>query len=202
VVTNLRGANAPSVADHALALVLGLARRPHRYERPAHAIALEGKTLLVVGLGEIGSRVAARAKGFGMIVRATQRHPKPAADIIVITVPLTDETRHLFDAKLLALAKPTAYLVNVGRGEIVDTEALVAALKAGKLAGAGLDVTDPEPLPDKHPLRQLPNVLVTPHIAADSDLTEQRSWEFFRDNLRHFAAGEKLEHTVDVAAGY
>jgi phosphoglycerate dehydrogenase-like enzyme len=184
-------------------------------------IALMDRTLLVVGLGGIGNEVAQRAHGFGMKVLATRRTDAPSAewiehvgkpeelaallpraDVVVICVPLTKETEHLFDAKTIGLMKPSAFLVNVARGKIVDTTALVAALQAKKLAGACLDVTDPEPLPKDSPLWAMKNVVLTPHVAADAELTDERSWAVLAENLRHFAAGEPLVNVVDKKAGY
>lgn len=183
--------------------------------------ALAGRTLFVVGLGGIGNEVARRGRGFGMRVLATRRSggapPEwvdelggpddlgrflARADAIAICLPLTDETRGLFDERALAQAKPGAILVNVGRGAIVDTDALVAALESGRLAGAGLDVTDPEPLPPEHPLWRLPQVVITPHSSSRAELTDERRDALWIENLRRFGAGEALLNVVDRAAGY
>src|SRR5262245_4996257 len=124
------------------------------------------------------------------------------ADLVFVCVPLTKETERLCDARFFEALKPGAILVNVARGRCVDTAALVAALKSGRLAGACLDVTDPEPLPPDHELWKLPNVLITPHDAAASDGAEGRQQLLFRENLRRFAGGEALLSVVDPAAGY
>ncbi len=177
--------------------------------------------MFVVGLGGIGSEIAKRAHGFGMHVLATRRseQPKPdyvdeqgladdferflpRADVVAICVPLTDETRGLFDDEEFASMKAGSYLINVARGGIVETPALLEALRSGRLAGACLDVTDPEPLPREHPLWREPNVVITPHIASDATLTDERWWSLYRENVRRFAAGEPLLNTVDKAAGY
>ncbi|MEZ5979976.1 MAG: D-2-hydroxyacid dehydrogenase [Planctomycetota bacterium] len=184
-------------------------------------IALAGRTCFVVGLGGIGSEVAQRAKGFDMRVVATRRStgPKPdgvdaigtaadtahflaEADVVVVCVPLTAETEGLFDADAFAAMKDGAYLVNIARGRVVDTDALVAALRSGRLAGACLDVTEPEPLPADHVLWTFPNVVVTPHVASVAELTDDRRSALFVEDLRRFAAGEPLLNVVDVRAGY
>lgn len=184
-------------------------------------ISLQGRTLFVVGLGGIGTEVARRAHGFGMRVIATRRGDDPAppfvartgkagdlhaflaeSDVVVVCVPLTAETERLIDARALAALKPGAFLVNIARGKVVDTEALVAALQSGRLAGACLDVTDPEPLPSDHPLWKFPNVVITPHLAAGAELTAERGRALFVENLRRFGAGEPLYNVVDKLAGY
>jgi phosphoglycerate dehydrogenase-like enzyme len=183
--------------------------------------ALAGRTLCVVGLGGIGTEVARRAKGFDMRVLATRRSGTDAppfvdrvelaerlpellaeSDVVVICVPLTPETTRLFDARAFAAMKPGSILVNIARGKVVDTQALVDALQSGRLAGAALDVTDPEPLPADHPIWRLPGVLITPHVASRAALTEERAAALFRENLRRFALGEPLLNVVDWDAGY
>ena len=117
-------------------------------------------------------------------------------------MPLTKETEHLFDDKAFAAMKTGAFLLNVSRGKIVDTDALLRALRSGKLAGAGLDVTDPEPLPANHPLWKEPNVVLTPHSSSDADLTRERRSALLKENLRRFGAGDALLNVVDKKAGY
>jgi phosphoglycerate dehydrogenase-like enzyme len=182
---------------------------------------LEGKTMLVAGLGGIGTEVARRAAGLGMDVVATRqggtgkpdfvRHVGQPdellalakdADVIVCALPLTPETTNLFDARFFDVLKPTAYFLNIARGGSVVTADLVAALQAGKLAGAGLDVTEPEPLPQDHPLWKAPRVLITPHISARSDLPGEARWTVAVENLRRYAAGEPMLSVVDLARGY
>ena len=234
VLTNLKGVHGPAIADHVFAMLLSETRdlrffageqaksKWTREGSGTRPIALMDRTLLVVGLGGIGSEVAQRAHGFGMKVLATRRNAAtpspewiehvgppeelatllPKADVVVICVPLTKDTEKLFDAKMLGAMKSSAWLVNVARGKVVDTAALVAALQAGKLAGACLDVTDPEPLPKESPLWAMKNVVLTPHVAADAELTDERSWAVLKENLRRFSAGETLENVVDKKAGY
>jgi phosphoglycerate dehydrogenase-like enzyme len=234
VLTNLRAASGPAIADHAFAMLLALTRDLVAYigtnaERPARRaaasplqpIALQGRTLLVLGLGGIGSEIARRGHGFGMRVLALRRSDDPApefvervgkpselhmmlaeADVVAIALPLTSETEHLLDRSAFDAMKRGSYLVNVARGKIVDTDALVEALRSGRLAGACLDVTDPEPLPKDHPLLGFANVILTPHVAAQADLTDERGWMLLRENLRRFDAGEPLLNVVDKRAGY
>jgi phosphoglycerate dehydrogenase-like enzyme len=234
VLTNMRGVHAPAIADHVFAMLLALTRdlpvhlagrAEGRWRRGGSGVleplALDGRTLLVVGLGGIGGEIARRGHGFGMRVLATRRGDDPApphvervgkpkdllallpeADVVAIAVPLTPETTGLFDAAAFAAMKPRSYLVNIARGKVVDTGALLAALRSGKLAGACLDVTDPEPLPPGHPLWKLPNVVITPHVASDAAITDERRWAVFRENLRRFDAGEPLLNVVDKKLGY
>jgi phosphoglycerate dehydrogenase-like enzyme len=231
VLTNAAGVHGPVIAEHVFALLLSLTRGLPTYARAqargewdregTAGQALAGRTLLVAGLGGIGDEVARRGAAFDMTVLATVRTPRerpphvdelvtgdrldellPRADVLVICLPLTDQTRGLFDARRLALLPQGAYLINIARGAIVDTEALVAALHSGHLAGAGLDVTDPEPLPAGHALWTRPDVLITPHVASDGSLTDRRRRELWRENLRRFGAGEGLLNVVDRQAGY
>lgn len=234
LLTNMQRVAGPAMAEHVMAMMLTFARSlPAYYDeqrkstwnrtptgaRPA--FTLDGKTLLVVGLGGIGTEVARRAHAFGMTVLATRATPRPApdfvsevgladaltrfaprADIVVNTLPLTDETRGQFDAKVFATMKRGAYFINVGRGQTVVTADLVAALTSGQVAGAGLDVVDPEPLPSSHPLWTMPNVIITPHSSSDSDVDEESRWLLVRENLRRYVAGERMLSVVVPSRGY
>jgi len=234
VLTNMRGVHGPAIADHVFAMLLALTRdlpvhlegrAQGRWNRAGSGvlrpIALKGRTLLVVGLGGIGTEIARRGHGFDMHVLGVRRGNDPApefvervgkpqdlvallsqADVVAIAVPLTAETTHLFDRAAFAAMKPGSFLINIARGQVVDTDALLAALTSGKLAGACLDVTDPEPLPEDHPLWKLPNVVITPHVSSASELTDDRRWALFVENLRRFDAGEPLLNVVDKRAGY
>jgi len=183
--------------------------------------ALTGKTMLVVGLGGIGLEVAKRAHALGMnviAIRASSREgpsyvskvglPEelPAmigeADVVVSALPLTPATTHLYDAKMFARMKKTAFFINLGRGGSVVTDDLVAALNGGTIAGAGLDVTEPEPLPKDHPLWKAKNVIITPHMSAQSDLGQAARAMIFREQVRRFATGDKLLAVVDFKKGY
>ncbi len=184
---------------------------------------LAGQTLGIVGLGDIGEELARRAHALGMHVLATDRDAgngdTPAyieallpserlpdlladADHVALSLPLTSATERLIGRDELARMGPSAYLYNVGRGELVDQEALVAALRDGTIAGAGLDVATPEPLPADSPLWALPNVLITGHTAGRTPLYWERGIELLIDNVRRFLAGEELRNTVDTRAGY
>jgi D-2-hydroxyacid dehydrogenase (NADP+) len=121
---------------------------------------------------------------------------------VVNCLPMTPDTEDVFSAELFTAMKETAFFINVGRGGTVDTDALVAALNDGAIAGAGLDVTDPEPLPEGHPLWQAPNLIITPHFAAWSDAGRELQWLLFRENLRRFVVGEHLLSVVDPERGY
>ena len=178
-----------------------------------------GKTLLVIGLGGIGSEIARRAHAFGMRVLATEpkvlerplyveemparrlSRPAPPADVVASAVPLTKQSRGMIAEREFGIMKRGVVLINVSRGKVVDTNALVAALDSGQVAAAGLDVTDPEPLPKGHPLWSR-NVIITPHTAGQSPGGERRRHELFRENLRRFAAGEMLLNVVDKRVGY
>jgi phosphoglycerate dehydrogenase-like enzyme len=187
----------------------------------ADFMELDGRTVLIVGLGGIGTQTAQRAHALGMRVIATRgsRREGPPyvdyvgladetldlarqADVVINTAPLTDATRGLFDARFFDAMKPNAYFVSIGRGASTVTEDLIAALESGRLAGAGLDVTDPEPLPEGHPLWTAPRVLITPHTAGRSDKGRERLFLLIRENLRRYAAGEPLYSVVDIARGY
>ena len=182
---------------------------------------LNGKTLGIVGLGGIGLEAAKRAKSFGMRVIATRRRPDRStpfadevrapnalpwllaeSDYLALCAALTLRTRHLIGERELRLMKPTAYLINIGRGGLIDEHALVLALQSGRLAGAGLDVFAKEPLPADSPLWSLPNVIITPHSSGSSPRSHDRLMELFCENLRRYLAGEELLNVVDKAEGY
>ncbi|MFT5233320.1 MAG: phosphoglycerate dehydrogenase-like enzyme, partial [Candidatus Krumholzibacteriia bacterium] len=204
---------------------LAAAQRAGTWDRKtaAGATTLAGRTMFVVGMGGIGSQIASRAHAFDMRVLATVRKPdeldRPdyvdelggaadldrflaAADVVVIALPLTAETNGLIGERELALMPEGSWLVNIGRGPIVQTDALVASLQSGHLAGAALDVVDPEPLPTESPLWQMENVIITPHVASRSALTGERRWKIIKENLRRFSAGEDLVNVVDKQSGY
>lgn len=205
-----------ATADLAFALMLAAARRLPQsaqavkdgqwgtWQPDGHLGAdLVGATLGIVGSGRIGEAVARRASGFDMrVLKTTSRSGTPLdellaqSDFVSLHVPLTPQTRHLIDANALQRMKPTAILVNTARGQIVDQPALVQALHAGTIAGAALDVTDPEPLPAEHPLLQAPNVLVIPHIGSATPRTRAAMTELAVDNLLAGLAGEPLPHAA------
>ena len=234
LVTNMQRISSPPIAEHVMAMLLAFTRglnihlpaqRTGRWNEDLvpreQTWELTGRTLLVVGLGGIGTEVAKRARALGMRVVATRASDRPApgfvdavarpedlrkltadADVIVNAAPLTPRTTGLFNAQFFAAMKPTAYFINVGRGRSVVTADLVKALNDKRLAGAGLDVIDPEPLPADHPLWQMPNVIITPHVAANSDKVFGRVLLLAQENLRRYVAGEKMLSVVDPARGY
>jgi phosphoglycerate dehydrogenase-like enzyme len=190
-------------------------------EAATRPVALAERTMLVVGIGGIGGEIAKRAHGFGMRVIATRRTDAPApefvervgkpgdlmamlpeADVVAVCVPLTAETEGMLGKGAFAAMKAGSYLINVARGRVVDTAALVEALETGHLAGACLDVTDPEPLPPGHALWRMANVVITPHVSSDAAETDERRWALLKENIRRFGAGEPLLNVVDKAAGY
>lgn len=232
VLTNAQRLNGPNIAEHTMGLILALTRgingaiknQADGNWNPAAAtnvMDLEGKTMLIAGLGGIGTDVAKRADAFGMRVIATRNSGREGpkfvakvglsrelpdmigeADVVVNALPLTADTTGLFNAALFARMKPTAYFINIGRGQTVVTADLIKALETKKIAGAGLDVTEPEPLPKDSALWKLPNVVITPHTAGASELKQDRSWIVMRENLRRYVAGDKLYSVVDVKRGY
>lgn len=210
---------ATPVAEHVFTLLLMLARRPwlwHRQEGPPLHLAVQGATLGIVGLGAIGQRVARRAAAFEMTILACTRTPgkfKPdgftveetatlddllaRSDYVVLCLPLTPETHGLIGNKALATMKPSAFLINVARGRHVVTDDLVTALQDGQIAGAGLDVTDPEPLPATHPLWALPNVVISPHHAAQSESVQRESVKLLCESIRLALTGERIRSLVN-----
>ncbi|HET9782077.1 MAG TPA: 2-hydroxyacid dehydrogenase [Candidatus Dormibacteraeota bacterium] len=180
-----------------------------RWHRPGPETGdLEGSTVLILGYGSIGRAVEARLLPFGVDVVRVARTARdgvhgmsdlasllPRADVVVILLPLTDETRGIVDARFLAAMHDGALLVNAARGSIVDTAALVAEAQSGRLRAA-LDVTDPEPLPDGHPLWTAPGVLITPHTAGSSQRFAERAWRFVADQLGRYERGEPLQNVV------
>jgi phosphoglycerate dehydrogenase-like enzyme len=234
ILTNSQRTSGPTIAEHVIGLMMVLTRGlQHHYRNQleghwdrnipedAAMFDVEGKTMLVAGLGGIGSEVAKRAAGLGMRVIATRRSGgrgpsfveyvgrsdellalAARADVVVNALPLTHETHHLFDRKFFDTVKHGAYFISVGRGESTVTPELVAALRDGRLRGAGLDVVDPEPLPRDHELWRLPNVIITPHISSQTVQARQRMATVAIENVRRYVAGDKLLNVVDLKAGY
>lgn len=232
-ITNIRGVFHDVIADHVFALILSFARGIHTYARQqlsaewkrdtAPMIFLGGTTVGLVGLGGIGLGVARRARAFDMRVLAVDPAPKGTpenveeirgpedlnavlgrSDFVVISVPHTPETEGMIHAAALRAMKPTAVLINVGRGKVVDLNALTATLASGGLAGAGLDVFEEEPLPADHPLWRMDNVLITPHVAWRSSYPyiEERRMNLLVENTRRYCNGEPLLNVVDKQKGY
>jgi glyoxylate reductase len=215
-VGNTPGVLTDTTADLAVALMLGISRRlaegdayvrrgEWRTWEPGLLLGhdLHGASVGIVGFGRIGQAVARRLEGFGCeILHTSRRGGVPLeellerSDFVSVHTPLTAETRGLIGDEALARMKPTAYLVNTARGPIVDSEALGRALRAGRIAGAALDVTDPEPLPGGDPLLDAPNLLVLPHLGSATYATRERMADMAVDNLLAGLAGERMPHCV------
>ena len=229
VVTNSRGVFDDAIAEYVLAQILSFAKdipeslrlqREHIWKhRESERIA--GRSVLVVGTGPIGRAIARLLTAVGMTVRGSGRRPRDddpdfgtvtetaelptavaEADFVVAAAPLTEQTRHLFDARLFTAMKPEARFVNVGRGELVRTDDLVEALRAGTIGGAALDVLDVEPLPEDHPLWDMPNVAITPHNSGDFVGWHDSLVDVFVDNFLRRHTGEPLRNVVDKKLGY
>lgn len=222
-LASARGVNKNAVSEHAMAHILSFARHIHTGRDNQHQRIwrgmlsdltiredeLGGKTLLIVGLGGIGTRLAKLAKAFDMHVIGTKRNPAtagpeadevhtpdkllellPRADYVALTCPLTPATENLIDGMALAAMKPSAYLINMARGRVVDEPALIAALQGGQIAGAGLDCTWEEPLPAESPLWTMGNVLMTPHTGGETRRYEENVIDILLENLGHLWRGE------------
>ena len=230
-LTCARGVYDGEMAEHALALLLGLTRSLHKARDQQHSHlwqcwslnTMEGKRCLVLGWGGVARRLAQilavmgvrvdgvrrsaiqpcmDEQGFMVWTPTTWRDRLPETDFLVLSLPLTKETHHLVGAQELNLLPSHALLVNIGRGGTVDEEALIAALRNGRLAGAGLDVVENEPLPPDHPLWEVEKLLLTPHVARSKETPPYRWEPLFVENMRRYAAGEPLLNVVDQDAGY
>jgi len=233
MLTNSSGVSAPNMAEHVLGMMIALTRRFPRLLRAQiqrewrdeathrEVAELQGQTVLIVGIGEVGRAVAQRAAAFGMRVNGLRRRSDapPAgfdqifaigdfhaavadADHVVVTLPNTPRSRGLFDAAAFAAMKPGAAIYNVGRGQVIDTSALIVALESGHLGGAGLDVTDPEPLPVDSPLWEMENVLITAHTSGATPRYWERQADLIAENIRRIQHGELPCNLVDLEAGY
>ncbi len=231
VLTNMQRMFSPTISETAIGLLLTLTRRLNGYAVQAHeqrwsplsgGTEISGLTMGVVGMGGIGTDTAYRAHyGFHMRILGVDAKPLPKpgfveelhspdwlpkmvpqVDVLLSAAPHTPLTHHIFNAEIFRLMKPSAYFINVTRGWLVDTPALVSALKEGRIAGAGLDVTEPEPLPPEHPLWTAGNVMITPHSSASSEGTNRRAMELFCENIRRYVNGLPLLNVVDKKRGY
>ncbi|HEV3218754.1 MAG TPA: D-2-hydroxyacid dehydrogenase [Candidatus Acidoferrales bacterium] len=236
IVTNARGIHAIPMAEHTMGMMIAFARKfpaSMRFQAASHwgqqeiwdmqppPSELFGATLLIVGLGAIGSELARRARAFGMHVLAVTRSGKadgslaervfpstnllralPEADYVVLATPDTPETHHMIGARELAAMRRTACLVNIARGALVDELALIAALQRGAIAAAALDVAEQEPLPPESPLWRLDNVFITPHTSAVSEQLWPRQAKLIIENLERWFAGRELINRVDLTRGY
>lgn len=247
-LTSVSGVHAIPISEHIFAFLLAFARnlpqawqaqqahlwmkeKPQRQEKRADddiatysrhdVFELAGKTMLLIGIGEIGERTVQIARALEMGIIGLRHNPDhdtpgvtemvgpedlltvlPEADVVVSTVPLTEETQHMLDEAAFAAMKEGAYFINIGRGGTVDQDALIAALRSGKLAGAGLDVFEAEPLAPDSPLWEMDNVLLTPHASGATPQYDERAFAIFIDNLQRYQIGQKLRNVVDKRKGY
>lgn len=231
VLTNNKIVQGPEIADHAMAMLLVLSRNLRKYiaddqqetweGRRFDGIELNGKTAVVIGMGGIGMQIATRAWAFGMNVIGVDPEDKPfspfvkkvvkpdqldevvpQADVVFISTPHTEKSHKMMGAHEFELLKPHSYFVAVSRGGIYDMGGLVKALDSKVLAGAGVDVTDPEPLPKGHALWKFNNVVITPHIAGRSDRDNERMVGTIKENIKRFVDGRPLINVVDKQKGY
>jgi phosphoglycerate dehydrogenase-like enzyme len=233
LVTNLQRTMGPSIAEHVIAMMLALSRHLEEFyqeQRQAHWQSgdaapeledVEGKTVLIAGLGGIGTEVARRAHALGMRIVATRASGREGpdfvsyvglpdelgklsheADFVVNCLPLTAETTGIFNKEFFAGMKRSAYFISIGRGRSTVTSDLTAALTQGTIAGAGLDVVDPEPLPPENPLWHAPHLILTPHISANTAVAERMRDAVLIENLRRYVAGEPMLSVVDITKGY
>ena len=231
ILTNNRIVQGPEIADHAMAMLLMLSRRLRKYvaddererwdDAPFTGIELRGKTALVIGVGGIGMQIATRAWAFGMNVIGVDPEDKPfipflskvvkpdqldevlpEADVVFISAPHTEQSHKMMGAREFELMKQHSYFIAVSRGGIYDMNGLVKGLDSKRLAGAGVDVTDPEPLPKGHPLWKFDNVVITPHIAGRSDRDRERMVGTVKENVRRFVDGQPLINVVNKEKGY
>ncbi|HIW46411.1 MAG TPA: D-isomer specific 2-hydroxyacid dehydrogenase family protein [Candidatus Yaniella excrementigallinarum] len=226
--TSAKGSFAPPVAEHALALTLALLRYlPERIRATSwgesYGTTLDGANVLIVGAGGIGSELVRLFSNWDTHITVVRRRPDPLpgadqtvtadqldnvlpqANVVVLAAAATPDTRQMFGPQQFDLMDDDAVLVNIARGNLVDTDALVSALSEGRIRSAGLDVTDPEPLPDGHPLWNEPNCIITPHTADTPPIVIRLLDERIKRNLTSLAAGtapDKLEGLVDTEAGY
>ena len=229
IITSSSGIHREPISEHVLAFMLSFVRSFHIFARQQmrkewkryELQELAGKTLGIIGLGEIGSEIAIKAKALGMRVIAVKRTSgeKPTSvdqlwmqdrlkdllgdsDFVVLSLPLTPETRGFIGEPELRAMKKSAYLINISRGKIVHEAKLIQAIREGWIAGAGLDVFEEEPLPEKSELWQMPNVIITPHVAGSNPQYTARAMAIFEENLQRFLNGKPLTNLVDKKLGY
>jgi D-2-hydroxyacid dehydrogenase (NADP+) len=232
ILTNNKIVQAPEIADHAMAMLLFLSRHLFDFYAnqkreawqppvPFPGIELRGKTAVVIGVGGIGTQIATRANAFGMEVIGVDPEDKPfmpfiktvvkpdqldevipQADVVFISAPHTEQSHKMMGTREFDLMKRNSYFIAVSRGGIYDMGGLVKALDSKQLAGAGVDVTDPEPLPKDHPLWKFDNVIITPHVAGRSDHDRERMVGTAKENLKRFVEGKPLINVVNKQKGY
>ncbi len=232
ILTNSTGAYGPVIAEHMLGMLFLLQKhlisyylhqRQREWVAQGPPMVLEGKTVVLIGTGDIGSAFAGKVKALGCYTIGIKRRKAgqlavfdelytneelenilPRADILAMSLPQTRDTVSFLDQKRMALLKPSAIVINVGRGSAIDTDSLVEALKYKRIAGAALDVTDPEPLPPEHPLWTMEQVIITPHIAGNYNVPEtlDRIVDIAEDNLRRYLENRPMRNVVDRDTGY
>jgi phosphoglycerate dehydrogenase-like enzyme len=232
IVTNTRGAHATTIAEHTIGMLVFLARgfdslfqaqQQRIWQRPPQrpGVGLVGLTMGIIGLGQIGRAIAKRAHAFDMKIIAVDVNDVPRSDyvsefwlldglsellrrsdVVVVATPITNETRGMLGPAQLALMKPSAYLLVMSRGGIVDEPTLVKMLREGRLAGAGLDVQAIEPLPVENELWDAPNIFITPHCSPSSQQTQANVFSIMKENLKLYLAGQPLMNLVDKKRGY
>jgi len=232
IITNASGVHAIPISEHIMAFLLAFARNiPDQIRSQANGkwrsprwesiFELAGKNMLLIGVGAIGAHTAPIASAFGITVTGIRRNPGknvpdittmygperlheclPEADFVVLTVPLTDETRGIIGEEEFRLMKPSAHIINIGRGGTIQQDAMIRALQEGWIAGAGLDVTDPEPLPESSPLWSMENVIITAHYSGRTPNYTERALAIFLDNLERYVTGKPLINVIDKRLGY
>lgn len=230
-VTNVKGIHTVPMSEYAISVMLQIVRKGYvfydaqkrkQWDHTTTVDVLSGKTVGILGLGAIGSEIAKKAKCFGMRVIALKRNPAPKqsevdeiilldqkerifreSDFLIVLLPHTTETNHFVDADELALMKPTAHLINMGRGQVINEEALIESLQNERIAGAVLDVFSEEPLPETHPFWEMENVTITPHVSGDRYPTYmEQAVDILMQNLQRFSKNEPLVNVVDLTSGY
>ena len=230
VLTSASGVHSVPISEHIFALLLALARQlpqafqaqtRQAWQSPSGVFELAGKTMLLIGVGEIGKRTALLAQAFGMHVLGVRHDPTkgvpgvdimagpaqlhdllPKADVVVLTVPLTKATSGLIGEQEFSVMRKDAYLINIGRGGTIQEDALLRALQEGRIAGAGLDVFETEPLPEDSPLWQMNNVIITAHYSGSTPEYNERALTIFLDNLTRYQNGKPLFNVIDKQTGY
>lgn len=232
ILTNASGVHSIPISEHILSLMLAFARglpnsfaaqkaRDWKTGKATTTFELAGKVMLLIGVGAIGLRTAQIASALGMRVWGVRRNPKhsadgiekmvgpdefenllPEADFVVLTIPATAETRHMINAQVLEKMKTSAYIINIGRGGTIDEAAMIEALRSGKIAGAGLDVFEQEPLPEDSPLWGMENVIITAHYSGNTPKYNERAMQIFIDNLERYLHRQPLKNVVDKKLGY
>lgn len=233
VVTNCRGPHAPPMADHVMGMIINLAhlwkdlfedQRTHRWEMRKYQnrqVELSGSTLGILSLGDIGTQIAKRARGFGMKVYAVDKYPESTrkdvdgvwgldklddliamSDWFVVAAPYTKDTKNMIDRRRMALMKNGSYLIVISRGGIIDEKALLDELKSGRLAGAGLDVFEEEPLSTNSPFWDMENVVITPHASALTPNMNEKRKGIFVENLKRFLSNKPFLYVCDKRSGF